>query len=1162
MDMSLGNRFHKEHCQGCNKNILKHHKFGICSGCNDIAHEKCALKLFEFDHIRENWTCWKCIQNQPKRYNPFDILFYDKHHPDDSESMDEVKIVSDILNLCKSYNMDQFNELMAQQGPNLAILFNNIDGAASNFESFSADLSLISTKFAAVCLAETNLDENQGKLFDLPGYLPLFQSKISGKKKGSGLGIFLNDQLTYTPCMLQSQCTKNLETFFIKISNLEKPVTLGVVYRPPSAESLTTSVDELEKILQSLPKEDVFITGDFNINLLDKNSPALKKFEELIFSHSYAPLISIATHFKPNCNSSCIDNILSLNPENVLATGVLNSSVSHHAPVFCISSIKLTPEQKKDPKNLPKYDYSNNNLDKFIMKLEENINSPDTFSLDEDGFTKFNEVVKSTMEECFSVDPTSTKSKRNRLINPWITSGIIESIKEKIARYEKWKKSITDDNQSGDTDLYTAYANFRKILKHTIKQAKKLHLYKKFQSVQGDCSNTWKIINEIRGKKNKPIKPYFIINSEIIEDHRKIAYEFNNYFISIAEKLNEDSNDGLAISPLPRFSEYLDKSICSSMFLDNCTANEVNEIISDLSCNKSSDIPIRVLKSCSTVISSHLSTFFNYFIDNAVFPNILKVGQVTPIFKKGDSQLLENYRPISLLPIFGKLFEKILYNRLYSYLKAKNILHENQFGFRKHHSTAHAINHSINIISNGLECKQHVIGIFIDLSKAFDTINHKFLLTKLSNYGIRGKSLQLIDSYLTLRKQTTNFNGEKSEIGTILYGVPQGSVLGPLLFILYINDIINSSGVGKFVLFADDTNIFITAESEAEAYSMANTTLSNVRNYMISNQLHINLSKCMYIHFKPKINNQERQSCARAKTHASHTKFSLTIGETKLKKVASAKFLGVIIDENLTWDEHIIYIESKLLSCIATIKRIRKFIPKMYHNQLYHSLFLPHLTYGLSSWGGACPSKLNKIFSLQKRCIRILYGKQISFDHSEYYETCARARPYLSKEEHVIKDYELEHTKPLFNENQLLTIHNLYKLQLITETFKIKKLNSPALLDKSLHINTSSNRHNLLTIPKHSLMSSVNNFHFKAASTWNKLIPDLLVKPKLDSKLQLVIPGSCSNSDLSTPIGYLKHKAKEVMLKIQSLGDPVKWLIDNTNFTLDRYSEAMSKNVA
>ena len=227
-------------------------------------------------------------------------------------------------------------------------------------------------------------------------------------------------------------------------------MTLGVVYGPPSAESLEKSVDEFEKVLLSLPKEGVHITGDFNINLLEKNSPALRKFEELTFSNCFTPTISIATHFKPGCNPSCIDNILTQAPGNLLVSGVLNTCVSHDAPIFCIFNNKLTTEQKADPKNLPKYNYSNENIEKFVLKLEEKLACPNTFRIECEGFVKLNDVIKNTMEESFSVDPSSTFSGRNRLVNPLITSGIISSIKEKILLYENWKKTVTNSNKCGD----------------------------------------------------------------------------------------------------------------------------------------------------------------------------------------------------------------------------------------------------------------------------------------------------------------------------------------------------------------------------------------------------------------------------------------------------------------------------------------------------------------------------------------------------------------------------------------------------------------------------------------------------------------------------------------------------------------------------------------
>ena len=211
-----------------------------------------------------------------------------------------------------------------------------------------------------------------------------------------------------------------------------------------------------------------------------------------------------------------------------------------------------------------------------------------------------------------------------------------------------------------------------------------------------------------------------------------------------------------------------------------------------------------------------------------IFPDTLKTGLVSPIYKKGDPQLLDNYRPISTLPIFSKIFEKLIYTRIYDFLVAKNVLYEKQFGFCRNHSTSHAINYSIKYIADKIEQKKHVIGIFLDLSKAFDTICHEKLLVKLDSYEIRGNCLKLIKNYLLNRKQITKFNNVKSDSKNIMFGVPQGSVLGPLIFLLYINDIVNSVFEGETVIFADDTNIFVTGNNEEETYYLANKVLKCV----------------------------------------------------------------------------------------------------------------------------------------------------------------------------------------------------------------------------------------------------------------------------------------------------------------------------------------------
>ncbi len=249
-----------------------------------------------------------------------------------------------------------------------------------------------------------------------------------------------------------------------------------------------------------------------------------------------------------------------------------------------------------------------------------------------------------------------------------------------------------------------------------INLARHRHTCDKINECEGDSKKMWEIINGIRGKYKKKIKPSFMINNERIISRRIIAHEFNKYFVSIASNLNKTYDERLEEDPViayPKsFTDYLPQSCPSSIYLADCTSSEVVKIIKELENGKASDIPIHVIKQSSCVISDILTKLYNKCMINGTFPDKLKIGKITPIYKKENEELLENYRPVSTLPVFGKIFEKIIYNRLYSFFVSRGLIYENQFGFRKGHSTSHAIKFSVNHVENKLNNNNHCIRNF------------------------------------------------------------------------------------------------------------------------------------------------------------------------------------------------------------------------------------------------------------------------------------------------------------------------------------------------------------------------------------------------------------------------------------------------------------------
>uniref|UniRef100_A0A3P9L4Z8 Reverse transcriptase domain-containing protein n=1 Tax=Oryzias latipes TaxID=8090 RepID=A0A3P9L4Z8_ORYLA len=315
---------------------------------------------------------------------------------------------------------------------------------------------------------------------------------------------------------------------------------------------------------------------------------------------------------------------------------------------------------------------------------------------------------------------------------------------------------------------------------------------------------------------------------------------------------------------------------------------------------------MKVVKKVIHSVAKPLTYICNLSLQTGRFPNQMKIAKVIPIYKSGDKHQFTNYRPVSLLPQFSKILEKIFNDKLALFIEKHNIINENQYGFRENRSTSLAIIDAVEEITNALDKKKYAAGIFIDLKKAFDTLNHDILLDKLEVYGIRGLALTWVKSYLTGRKQFVKIDEYTSETKEISCGVPQGSILGPLLFNIYINDIFNVSKLMKLILFADDTNIFYSTDNQRELIKVVNTELNKIKLWMDYNKLSLNLNKTKVMFFGNYNANKE---------------LSIEINNVFIERVTEIKFLGVFIDDKLSWKPHIRHIQTKVSKSISIVNK-------------------------------------------------------------------------------------------------------------------------------------------------------------------------------------------------------------------------------------------------
>ena len=467
------------------------------------------------------------------------------------------------------------------------------------------------------------------------------------------------------------------------------------------------------------------------------------------------------------------------------------------------------------------------------------------------------------------------------------------------------------------------------------------------------------------------------------------------------------------------------------------------------------DVNFNTVKPIFEYISEPLKYIFNLSISTGLFPNSLKIARITPIYKSGDITDMSNYRPISVLPCFSKILERIMYNRLYNHLRENNILYNKQFGFQKNTSADHAILELVNELRQSFDENKFTVGVFIDLSKAFDTIDHKILLHKLKHYGINGNILKWFSNYLSNRQQYIQYDKiNRTNYLNTKCGVPQGSILGPLLFLLYVNDLHQASNAIKPIMFADDTNFFYSHRNIKLLFDTVNKELKNVNEWFKANKLSLNTKKTEYTFFH-KLSKKDNIPLLLPK---------LKINNILIKRSNQIKFLGIVIDENITWKDHIDIVEKQVSKSIGVLYKAKYVLNQKCLKHIYFAFIHSHINYANVAWAGTNQTKLKKLFNKQKHASRIIYNKD-----------------------------KYTHAKPLMKSLNALNIYQINIFQTLILMFKSQHRLSPTIFEdmftKIKHkYPTNFANNNNFKIPNVNLKSTRFAISTRGPTLWNTLL--------------------------------------------------------------------------
>ena len=543
------------------------------------------------------------------------------------------------------------------------------------------------------------------------------------------------------------------------------------------------------------------------------------------------------------------------------------------------------------------------------------------------------------------------------------------------------------------------------------------------------------------------------MDGKTLTDDKDIADGINNYFCTIGSKIRSKIK-----WPGGHFTDYLKNKINNIFFISPVVEAEVSRELAKLNPKKASGplyITTKIVTSCASQLTAPLTRIYNRGINEACFPGVWKLAKVVALYKKKSHFLPENYRPISLLNCFGKIFEKLISKQMVLFIEKYKILYTYQYGFRGRHSTSLALIDIVDKIKDALDKNEYVLGIFLDITKAFDSVNHEILYKKLEHYGFRGHFLYLIKSYLSNRSQYLCINNTKSDQRNISYGVPQGSILGPLLFLIDVNDIQYVDHNSGSRLFADDTAIFYYDKDPNTLSTKGENIMKVISKWFALNKLALSLGKSNFVLF-----HGNRKDAMNQITQ-------LQVGNDIITRTDKTKYIGLTLDEKLSWGPHIDEICNNLCKYFSVFYNIRNSMTAKTSRTVYYACIYSRIKYSIEVFGSASDSKMKKLQMMQNKLMKLLTNKDRMYG-----------------------------TVKLHNELDILQIQDIFETSVLNFVFKCVKdvtiepfKNYFTFRHEHHHYNLRNNEH--ITTNKILQNMGKNTTHFKGASLWNDLSDDV-----------------------------------------------------------------------